>query len=142
LRKEVSSKVKEAQELLVEKRTYLIRHLEQLINLREDLGKQYAKKGNLAMNEMRELVPEVENISQHKSSLFTITDIEKRNFNISVAHEEKVSEIKIRYDNISAPDKVKFHRITSDMLYSDYLGLSLKNSKLSNYAIKLEGKLR
>jgi hypothetical protein len=28
------------------------------------------------------------------------------------------------------------------MLYSDYLGLSLKNSKLSTYAIKLEGQLR
>jgi hypothetical protein len=28
------------------------------------------------------------------------------------------------------------------MLYSDYLGLSLKNLKLSTYAIKLEGQLR
>jgi hypothetical protein len=28
------------------------------------------------------------------------------------------------------------------MLYSDYLGLRLKNSKMSTYAIKLEGKLR
>ena len=28
------------------------------------------------------------------------------------------------------------------MLYSDYLGLSLKNSKMSSYAMKLEGKLR
>jgi hypothetical protein len=96
----------------------------------------------MALGEMRDLVPEVENISQHKSSLFTVRDIEKRTFNIAVADEDKVSEIKIRYDNISAPDKVKFHRNTSDMLYSDYLSLSLKNSKLSSYAMKLEGKLR
>jgi hypothetical protein len=109
---------------------------------KEDLEKQYAEKGNMAMGEMRDLVPEVENISQHKSSLFTVRDIEKRTFNIAVADEDKVSEIKIRYDNISAPDKVKFHRNTSDMLYSDYLSLSLKNSKLSSYAMKLEGKLR
>jgi hypothetical protein len=79
---------------------------------------------------MRELVPEVENISQHKSSMFTVRDIEKRTFNIAVADEDKVSEIKIKYDNINALDKVKFHRNTSDMMYSDYLGLILKNSKL------------
>jgi polyhydroxyalkanoate synthesis regulator phasin len=106
---------------------------------KEDLAKQYVEKGNLAMSEIRELIPEVENISQHKSSLFTVRDIEKKTLNIAVADEDKVSEIKLHYENISAPDKVKFHRNTSDMLYSDYLGLSLKNSRLSTHALKLEG---
>jgi hypothetical protein len=96
----------------------------------------------MAMGEMRDLVPKVENISQHKSSLFTVRDIEKSTFNIAVADEDKVSEIKIKYDNINAPNKVKFHRNTSDMLYSDYLSLILKNSKLSSYEIKMEGQLR
>jgi hypothetical protein len=64
----------------------------------------------MAMGEMRELVPEVEKISQHKFSLFTVRDIEKRTFNIVVADEDKVSKIKIKYDNISALDKVKFQR--------------------------------
>jgi hypothetical protein len=105
---------------------------------KEDLAKQYAKKGNLAMSEMRELIPEVENIYHHKSSMFTVRDIEKKTFNIAVADEDKVSEIKLKYENISAPEKVKFHKNTSDMLYSYYLGLSLKNSKASTYAIKLE----
>jgi hypothetical protein len=91
---------------------------------------------------MRDLVPEVEKVSHHKSSLFTVRDVEKRTFDIAVADEDKVSDIKIRYDNISSPDKVKFHKNTSDMLYFDYLSLSLKNSKLSSYAMKLEGWLR
>jgi hypothetical protein len=30
---------------------------------KEDLAKKYVEMGNLAMNEMRELIPEVENIS-------------------------------------------------------------------------------
>jgi hypothetical protein len=51
-------------------------------------------------------------------------------------------EIKIRYDNISAPDKVKFDKHISDMLYSYYLSLSLKNSKLSSHMMKLEEQLR
>jgi polyhydroxyalkanoate synthesis regulator phasin len=109
---------------------------------KEDLAKQYVEKGNLAMSEMRELIHEVENISQHKYSFFTVKDIEKKTFNIAFSDEDKVSEIKLKYENISAPDKVKFHRNTSDMMYSDYLGLSLKNSKFSTYAIKLEWKLR
>jgi hypothetical protein len=53
-----------------------------------------------------------------------------------------VSEIKLHYENISAPDKVKFHRNTSDMLYSDYLSLSLRVSRLTTHALKLEGQLR
>jgi hypothetical protein len=106
------------------------------------LAKQYVEKGNIALGEVRDLVPEVENISQHQYSMFTVRDVEKRTFNIAVADEYKFSEIKIRYDNISALDKVKFHKHTSDMSYSDYLILSLKNSKLSSYAMKLEAQLR
>jgi polyhydroxyalkanoate synthesis regulator phasin len=120
----------------------LIKHLRHVYQSKEDLEKQYVEKGNIALGEMRDLVPEVENTSKHKSSLFTVRDVEKRTFNIVVAYEDKVSEIKIRYDNISALDKVKFHKNTSDMLYYDYLSLSLKNSKMSSYAMKLEGKLR
>jgi hypothetical protein len=94
---------------------------------KEDLEKQYAEKGNMALHEMRELIPELEKISQHKYSLFIVSDIEKRNFNIAMVDEDKVSEINIRYDNINAPDKDKFHRNTNDMFYSDYLSLILKN---------------
>ena len=98
---------------------------------KEDLIKQYVEKGNLAMNEMRELIHEVENISQHKYSMFTVRDVEKKKFNIAVADEDKVSEIKLKYENISALDKVKFRRNTSVMLYFDYLGLSLKVLRLT-----------
>jgi hypothetical protein len=84
---------------------------------KEDLTKHDAEKGNLAMNEMRELIPEVENISHHKSSLFKVRDIEKKTFNIVVADEDKVSEIKIKYENIISPYKVKFHMKTNDMMY-------------------------
>jgi hypothetical protein len=108
---------------------------------REDL-KQYAEKGNIALGEIKDLFPEVETVSHHKASLFTVRDVEKNTFNIVVEEEDKVPEINIKYDNISAPNKVKFHSQTSDMLYSDYLSLNLKNSKLSSYAEKLERQLR
>jgi hypothetical protein len=106
------------------------------------LARQYAEKGNLALSEIRELIHEVENISQHKSSLFIVRDVEKRTLNIVVVDEDNVFEVKLHYDNINALDKVKFHRNTSDMLYSDYLGLSLNNSRFSTHVLKLEGQLR
>jgi hypothetical protein len=71
-----------------------------------------------------------------------VRDVEKKTFNIAVADQDKVSKIKIKYENASAPHKVKFHRNTSDMLYLDYLGLIPDNSKMSSYALKLEGLLR
>jgi hypothetical protein len=106
------------------------------------LAKQYAEKGNATLGEMRDLVPEVEKVSQQKYSLFTVRDVENRTFNNAVAEEDKISEIKIKYDKMSSPYKVKFYKKTSDMLYFDYLSLNLKNSKLSSYIAKLEGQLK
>jgi FtsZ-binding cell division protein ZapB len=85
---------------------------------------------------------EVKKASEHKSSLFTFRDTERKTFNISIAEEDKISKIKIKYDNISAPDKVQFHKQTSDLQYSDYLNFNLKNEKLTSLVTKLEGYLR
>jgi hypothetical protein len=47
--------------------------------------------------------------------------VERKTFNIAVADDDKVSEIKMHYENIGAPEKVNFHKNASDMLYLDYL---------------------
>ena len=109
---------------------------------KEDLASQYVVKGNLAMSEIRDLLLEVENISQHKSSLFSFKDVERKTLNIAVVDEDKVSKIKLHYENIGAPDKVKFHKNASDMLYSDCLSLSLRVSRLKTDALKLDGQLK
>jgi hypothetical protein len=59
-----------------------------------------------------------------------------------VENDDKVSEIKMHYGNIGAPDKVKFHRNVNDMLYLDYLSLSLRVSRLKTHAFKLYGQLK
>jgi hypothetical protein len=107
-----------------------------------DLINQYAMKGSMANSEIRDLLPEVEKTSQHKASLLSVRDVEKKTFNIAVADNDKVSEIKMHYENIAAPDKVKFHRNVSDMLYSDYQSLVLKVARLTTYASKLDGQLK
>jgi hypothetical protein len=99
-------------------------------------------KGNMANSEIRELFPEVENISQHRVSFLLVRDVERKKFNIVVEDDDKVSEIKMHYENIGALDKVKFHINVSDMLYLEYLSLSLKVSRLTTYAFKLDGQLK
>jgi hypothetical protein len=109
---------------------------------KEDLMNQYVVKGSMANSEIRDLFPEVEKTSQFKASLLSVRDVEKKTFNIAVVDDDKVSEIKMHYENIGAPDKVKFHRNVSDMLYSDYLSLGLRVARLTTHALKLDGQLK
>jgi len=94
------------------------------------------------MSEIRYLIPKVERVSWHKSSLSSTRDVEIKTLNIVVEAEDKVSEIKLHYENISAPDNVKFHRNTSDMLYSYYLSLILRVARLTTHTLNFEGKWR
>ena len=74
--------------------------------------------------------------------MFSVRDVERKMFNIERADDDKVSEVKMHYENIGALDKVKFHRNASDMLYLDYLSLSLRFSILTTHALNLDGQLK
>jgi hypothetical protein len=106
---------------------------------KEDLVNQYVVKGSMANSEIRDLFPEVEGTSHRKYHLLIVKDVEKKTFNIAVADNDKVSEFKVHYENICAPDKVKFHRNVSYRLYTDYLSLALKVARLTTHALKLDG---
>jgi hypothetical protein len=109
---------------------------------KEDLVNQYAVKGSMENSEIRDLLPEVEKNSQHKAFVLSVRDVERKIFNKAVADDDKVSEIKMHYENIGAPDKVKFHGNFSDMLFLDYLRLGLKVARLTTHALKLDGQLK
>jgi hypothetical protein len=47
------------------------------------------------LGEIRDLFPKVAIFFQQKASLFLVRDIENKTFNIAVAKEDKVSEIKL-----------------------------------------------
>jgi hypothetical protein len=93
-------------------------------------------------SEIRDLLLEVEKMSQYKASLLSVRDLERKTFNIVVDDDDKVSKIKMHYENIGAPDKVKFHMNVSDMLYFDYLSLGLRVARLTMHALKLDGQLK
>jgi hypothetical protein len=64
---------------------------------KEDLMNQYALKGSMSNSEIRNLLFEVEKISHHKTSLFSVREVER------IVDDDKVSEIKMHYENIGAP---------------------------------------
>jgi len=68
--------------------------------------------------------------------------VETKTFNIAVADDDKVAQIKMHYENIGSPNKVNFHRNVSDMLYSDYLILGPRVARLTTHALKLDGQLK
>jgi hypothetical protein len=99
---------------------------------KEDLMNQYVVKRSMVNSEIRDVFPKVEKVSQHKASMFSIRDVERRTFNIAITNDDKVSEIKMHYENIGAQDNVNFHRNVSDMLYSNYQSLSQNVSSLQH----------
>jgi len=99
-------------------------------------------KGSMANNEIRDLFPEVEKASQFKASLFSFKYVEKKTLNITVFDDDKISEIKMKYENTGVLDKVKFHRNVSNMLYFDYLSLVLRVARLTTNALNLDGQLK
>jgi len=96
----------------------------------------------MANSEIRDLLPKVEKTSQFKASLLVVRDVENKTFNIAVDDDDKVSKIKMHYENIGSPDKVRFHRNVIDMLYSDYQILGLRVARLKTHALKLDGQLK
>ena len=85
---------------------------------------------------------EVRKASPNKLSLLTIKELTKNVLNIAFIEEEKVAEMKLRMDQISVPDKIHFHRKTSEVLYHDLLQSILSNKNLETEITKLEEQLK
>ena len=62
--------------------------------------------------------------------------------NIALVEKEKVVEMKLIMDQISVPDKIHFHRKTSEVFYDDLLQSILSNKKIERKVIKLEEQLK
>ena len=52
--------------------------------------------------------------------------------------DKKVSEMEVRLDKISVPDKIQLHKHTGDIIYSDLLHAIMKINKLQALVDKME----
>ena len=58
-------------------------------------------------------------LNNPKTSLFSTRDIERNTFKLAMVNDKKVSEMEVRLDKISVPDKIQLHKKTSDIIYLD-----------------------
>ena len=56
--------------------------------------------------------------------------------------DKKVAEMEVRLDKISVPNKIKLHKQTGDIIYSDLLHAMVKINKLQVLVDKLEVQLK
>ena len=66
----------------------------------------------------------------------------KNVLNISLGEEDKVVEMNLRMDQISVPNKIHFHRQTTEVLCHGLLQSILSNKKIEAKVTKLEEKLK
>ena len=59
-----------------------------------------------------------------------------------MVNDKKMSNIELRLDKISVPDKIQLHNQTSDIIYSDLLQAMMRINKLQILVDKLEVQLK
>ena len=62
------------------------------------------------MEETRNLLPRVRNLYSSKTSIVSARDAERNTFKMVIVSDKKMSEMEIRLDKISTPDKIQLHK--------------------------------
>ena len=107
-----------------------------------EIVKKYTNKRNLTLEENQKLMTEARKFAPEKASLITVKEPIGDSLNIVVVDQNKVVEFQIRMDKVNVPDKIHFHKQSSEVLYSKILHSSLATNKLEIKVAKLEEKLR
>ena len=79
------------------------------------------EKQKQSLEETRNLLPRVRSLNNPKTSLISTRDVERNTFKLAMVSDKKMSEMEVRLDKISVPDKIKLHKQMGDIIYSDLL---------------------
>ena len=88
------------------------------------------------------MLPRVRNLYSPKKSLISARDTERNTFKLAMVNDKKMTEMEVRLDKISVPDKIQLHKQTSDIIYSDLLQAMMRINKLQILVDKLEIQLK
>ena len=64
------------------------------------------EKRKQSLEETRNLLSRVRNLNNPKTSLISARDAERNTFKLAMVNDKKMSEMEIRLDKISVPDKI------------------------------------
>lgn len=80
--------------------------------------------------------------SKEKVSLMTVRDSGTGSLSLAFTNEKEVSEVWLDMNQISIPDKIRFHKQASEVRYTDLTKEILAHSKSKQKVAKLEGQLK
>ena len=70
----------------------------------------YAEKHMQSLEETKNLLPRVRSLVNQKTSLISTRDVERNTLKFSMVSDKKISEMEVRLDKISVPDKIQLHK--------------------------------
>ena len=97
----------------------------------------YAEKQMQSSEETRNLLPQDRSLVNQKTSLISTRDVERNTLKFAMVSDKKVSEMEVRLDKISVPDKIQLHKHLRDIIYSNLLHATMKSNKLQVFIDKL-----
>ena len=96
----------------------------------------YANNEMQSLEETKNLLPRVRKLINKKTSLISTRDAERNTRKFVVVSDKKVSEMEVKLDKISVPDKIQLHKQTGDVIYSDLLHATVKVTRLQSLVEK------
>ena len=88
------------------------------------------------------MIPRVRSLMNQKTSLISTRDVERNTLKFVVVNDKKVSEMEVKLDKISVPDKIQLHKQTGDVISSNLLHAIMKVKKLQVLVDKMEVQLK
>ena len=74
--------------------------------------------------------------------MISTRDAERNTLKFVVVSDKKVSEMEVKLDKISVPNKIQLHKQTGDVIYSDLLHAIVKITKLQSLVDTMEIQLK
>ena len=88
------------------------------------------------------MLPRVINLINQKTSLISTQDAERNTLKFVMVSDKKVSEMEVKLDKISVPDKIQLHKQIGDVIYSALLHAIMKVNKLQSLVDKMKVQLK
>ena len=73
---------------------------------KKDLMLSYADKEMQSLDATKNMLPRVRKLINNKNSLISTQDVERNTLEFAVVSDKKVSEMEVKLDKISDPDKI------------------------------------
>ena len=109
---------------------------------KEELVKDFTNERNKSSNGNYKLMQEIKKTVLCRNPLLAVREADSNVFRIATNDKERVSQVRIQMDKIGLLDKINFHKLASEILYSDLLKSYLSKRKLEEKVIKLKEQVK